>query len=118
MPQGAGSVAAGFPSLTRQTHPYTRLSSIPLAHLPCHLSPHKPLPPFSQADVVLLLWSKDSSESLQRLSDYWLPELRRMGVTVPIILVGARQDLGPEQEKQSLQQVGGRDGVTWVGVKG
>jgi len=58
-----------------------------------------------KADVVLLLWSKDSSESLQRLSDYWLPELRRMGVTVPIILVGARQDLGPEQEKQSLQQV-------------
>lgn len=58
-----------------------------------------------KADVVLLLWSKDSSESLQRLSEYWLPELRRMGVTVPIILVGARQDMGPEQEKQTLQQV-------------
>lgn len=58
---------------------------------------------------MLLLWSKGGGDSFKRLSDHWLPELRRMGVLVPIILVGARKDLGPDLKKQMLHQVrGGR----------
>uniref|UniRef100_A0A061RX14 Ras homolog gene family, member T1 n=1 Tax=Tetraselmis sp. GSL018 TaxID=582737 RepID=A0A061RX14_9CHLO len=57
-----------------------------------------------KADVILLLWSKESSESLQRLREHWLPFLRLLGVSVPIVLVGARQDLAAQKEKHTLQQ--------------
>ena len=42
--------------------------------------------------------------SLKRISDSWVPELQRMGVEVPYLLVGCKSDL--RQPGQTLQQVG------------
>ena len=58
------------------------------------------------ADVVVLLFATDRPQTLSRVSSYWMPELRRLQVTVPIVLVGTKSDLKPND--QQLQQVGGR----------
>ena len=39
-------------------------------------------------------------QSLKRISSYWMPELRRLGVHAPVILVGTKNDLGKQQEQE------------------
>ncbi|KAG0468484.1 hypothetical protein HPP92_017812 [Vanilla planifolia] len=56
------------------------------------------------ADAVVLTYACDRPASLDRLSTYWLPELRRLEVKVPIIVVGCKLDLRDEQQT-SLEQV-------------
>ena len=56
------------------------------------------------ADVVLLLFATDRSEALARVQSHWMPELRRLGVKAPVILVGTKSDR--KQADQDLQQVG------------
>ena len=55
------------------------------------------------ADVVVLLFATDRPQTLARVSSYWMPELRRLHVTVPVVLVGTKSDLKPND--QHLQQV-------------
>lgn len=50
------------------------------------------------ADVVVLTYACDRPETLDRLSTYWLLELRRMEVKVPVIVVGCKLDLRDEQQ--------------------
>lgn len=45
------------------------------------------------ADVALLVFASDSQAALERVGSYWMEELNRMGVTVPVILVGTKSDL-------------------------
>ncbi|KAI3499796.1 hypothetical protein L1887_35606 [Cichorium endivia] len=55
------------------------------------------------ADVVLLTYAFDKPSTVDRLSTFWLPELRRLEVRLPIILVGCKMDLiDKQQSRQAL----------------
>ncbi|PKA50458.1 Rac-like GTP-binding protein ARAC3 [Apostasia shenzhenica] len=56
------------------------------------------------ADTIVLTYACDKPATLDRLSSYWLPELRRLEVKVPVIVVGCKLDLRDEQQL-SLEQV-------------
>ncbi|KAG1338418.1 mitochondrial Rho GTPase 1 [Cocos nucifera] len=56
------------------------------------------------ADAIVLTYACDRPSTLDRLSTYWLPELRRLEVNVPVIVVGCKLDLRDEQQV-SLEQV-------------
>lgn len=58
-----------------------------------------------RADAVILTYACDRPETLDRLSTYWLPELRRLEVKVPVIVVGCKLDLRDEHQQVSLEQV-------------
>ncbi|KAH9295641.1 hypothetical protein KI387_039229 [Taxus chinensis] len=57
-----------------------------------------------RADAIVLTYSCDQPSTLERLSTYWLPELRRLEVKAPVIVVGCKLDLRDDQP-QSLEQV-------------
>ncbi|KAK1294991.1 Rac-like GTP-binding protein RAC2 [Acorus calamus] len=57
-----------------------------------------------QADAVVLTYACDRPATLERLSTYWLPKLRRLEVKVPIIVVGCKLDLRDELQQMSLEQ--------------
>ncbi|PIA30248.1 hypothetical protein AQUCO_05700154v1 [Aquilegia coerulea] len=44
------------------------------------------------ADAVVLTYSCDQPHTLDRLSTFWLPELRRLQVKVPVVVVGCKLD--------------------------
>lgn len=56
-----------------------------------------------EANVIVLCFSMENPQSLRRVSTHWMPELRRLGISVPIILVGCKSDIRPAD--QSLHQV-------------
>ncbi|GAB4855539.1 hypothetical protein Ancab_024159 [Ancistrocladus abbreviatus] len=58
-----------------------------------------------RADAVVLTYACDQPETLERLSTFWLPELRRLEVRVPVIVVGCKLDLRDELHQVSLEQV-------------
>ncbi|KAF2316885.1 hypothetical protein GH714_042226 [Hevea brasiliensis] len=58
-----------------------------------------------RADAVVLTYACDKPETLDRLSTFWLPELRRLEVKVPVIVVGCKLDLRDENQQVSLEQV-------------
>ena len=55
-----------------------------------------------EASVIVLCFSMDKPQTLRRVSSHWLPELRRLGISVPVILVGCKSDVRPAD--QSLHQ--------------
>ncbi|KAK9846318.1 hypothetical protein WJX81_001431 [Elliptochloris bilobata] len=57
----------------------------------------------TQADVIVLAFDTGQPTTLQRVRTYWLPELRRLNVRVPIILVGCKNDIKPAEERAALQ---------------
>ncbi|XP_024387012.1 mitochondrial Rho GTPase 1 isoform X2 [Physcomitrium patens] len=56
-----------------------------------------------KADVVVLTYACDQPVTLARLSKYWLPELRRLELNLPVIVVGCKLDLRDER-KPSLEE--------------
>uniref|UniRef100_A0A0E0D8L2 Mitochondrial Rho GTPase n=1 Tax=Oryza meridionalis TaxID=40149 RepID=A0A0E0D8L2_9ORYZ len=56
------------------------------------------------ADAVVLTYACDRPATLERLSTFWLPELRRLQLKAPVIVVGCKLDLRDEQQV-SLEQV-------------
>ncbi|GER41413.1 mitochondrial Rho GTPase [Striga asiatica] len=58
-----------------------------------------------RADAVVLTYACDRPETLNRLSTYWLPELRLLEVRVPVIVVGCMLDKRGDQQPVSLEQV-------------
>ncbi|KDP23523.1 hypothetical protein JCGZ_23356 [Jatropha curcas] len=58
-----------------------------------------------RADAVVLTYACDKPETLDRLSNFWLPQLRRLEVKVPVIVVGCKLDLRDENYQVSLEQV-------------
>ncbi|KAL5707458.1 hypothetical protein ACHQM5_018358 [Ranunculus cassubicifolius] len=61
------------------------------------------------ADAVVLTYSCDQLSSLERLSTFWFPELRRLQVKVPVIVVGCKLDTvddttGRQEKLASLMQ--------------
>ncbi len=45
----------------------------------------------------------DKAATLKRITTHWMPELRRLGVHVPVMLVGCKSDIRPAD--QTLHQV-------------
>ncbi|KAM7280608.1 hypothetical protein ACFE04_007742 [Oxalis oulophora] len=58
-----------------------------------------------RADAIVLTYACDDPTTLIRLSDFWLPKLRALEVKVPVIVVGCKLDLRPENHQVSLEQV-------------
>ncbi|KAF7831187.1 mitochondrial Rho GTPase 1-like [Senna tora] len=58
-----------------------------------------------RADAVVLTYACDLPETLERLCTFWLPQLRKLEVKVPVIVVGCKQDLKDENQQVSLDQV-------------
>lgn len=56
-----------------------------------------------QSSVIVLCFAMDRPASLRRISTHWMPELRRLNVTCPVMLVGCKSDERPAD--QSLHQV-------------
>jgi GTPase SAR1 family protein len=54
------------------------------------------------ASVVVLCFSMENPATLRRVPTYWMPELRRMGITAPVVLVGCKSDIRPAD--QTLHQ--------------
>lgn len=49
-----------------------------------------------KAQVVLIVYAVDDSQSFDRIPEYWLPTIRSLGVNVPCVLVGNKIDLRDE----------------------
>ncbi|KAI3798556.1 hypothetical protein L1987_33833 [Smallanthus sonchifolius] len=58
-----------------------------------------------RADAVVLTYACDEPSTLDRLSTFWLPELRRLEVKVPVIVAGCKLDLRDDQQAISLELV-------------
>ncbi|PSR86066.1 Mitochondrial Rho GTPase [Actinidia chinensis var. chinensis] len=58
-----------------------------------------------RADAVVLTYACDQPATLDHLSTFWLHELRRLEVKVPVIVVGCKLDLRDERHPMSLEQV-------------
>jgi len=56
------------------------------------------------ANVICCVYAVNKTETFDRITSYWLPFIRGLGVNVPVILVGNKSDtrLG---ENQSLEDV-------------
>jgi hypothetical protein len=68
-----------------------------------------------EASVIVLCFSMERPNTLRRISSYWMPELRRLGVNVPVMLVGCKSDVRPAD--RSLHEVrggNGRGGSAWA----
>ncbi|KAH9689210.1 mitochondrial Rho GTPase 1 [Citrus sinensis] len=64
-----------------------------------------------RADAVVLTYACDRPETLDELSTFWLPELRRLEVKVPVIVVGCKLDLRDENQ-QVLESVCSGEGMS------
>jgi len=51
-----------------------------------------------QASVIVLCFRMERLESLRRISSYWMPELKRLNVRVPVLLVGCKSDVRPADQ--------------------
>ncbi|KAF2325166.1 hypothetical protein GH714_024790 [Hevea brasiliensis] len=60
-----------------------------------------------RADAVVLTYACDQPLTISHLSSFWLEELRRLEIKVPIIVVGCKLDLRDETQPVSLEQVMG-----------
>ncbi|KAI7743264.1 hypothetical protein M8C21_017936 [Ambrosia artemisiifolia] len=58
-----------------------------------------------KADAVVLTYACDRPETLSRLQTFWIPEVRRLKVKAPLIVVGCKLDLRDEHYPVSLEQV-------------
>jgi len=57
-----------------------------------------------RANVVVLVYSVTDQESFERITSYWLPMMRSLGINVPVILVGNKVDHRPSDiEEDALE---------------
>ncbi|XP_042482224.1 mitochondrial Rho GTPase 1 [Macadamia integrifolia] len=108
------AAAEAFPSNVPPLLPPTRLPAdyypdrVPLVIIDTSSSPenrNKLAEELKKADAVVLTYACDDPATLDRLSTFWLPELRRLEVKVPVIVVGCKLDLRDDQQPVSLEQV-------------
>ncbi|KAJ4967913.1 hypothetical protein NE237_014614 [Protea cynaroides] len=108
------AAAQAFPSNVPPLLPPTHLPAdyypdcVPLVIIDTSSSPenrNKLTEELGKADAVVLTYACDDTATLDRLSTFWLPELRRLEVKVPVIVVGCKLDLRDDQQPVSLEQV-------------
>ncbi|KAK4402993.1 Mitochondrial Rho GTPase 1 [Sesamum angolense] len=108
------AAAENFPTNVPPVLPPTRLPEdlypdrVPVTIIDTSSSPEnrgKLVEELTRADAVVLTYACDRPETLDRLSTYWLPELRRLEVKVPVIVVGCMLDKRGDQQPVSLEQV-------------
>ncbi|QCD97639.1 mitochondrial Rho GTPase 2-like [Vigna unguiculata] len=58
-----------------------------------------------RANVVVLTYACNDTASFSRLSSYWFPELHKLEVKVPVIVVGCKLDLRDESQQVSLERL-------------
>ncbi|KAG9157251.1 hypothetical protein Leryth_004916 [Lithospermum erythrorhizon] len=58
-----------------------------------------------RADAVVMTYACDQPSTLNRLSTFWLHELRRLEIKVPVIVVGCKLDKRDENYSESLEQI-------------
>ncbi|KAM7272754.1 hypothetical protein ACFE04_027417 [Oxalis oulophora] len=58
-----------------------------------------------KADAIVLTYGCDDVTTLTNLSEFWLPKFRELEVKVPVIVVGCKLDLRPENQELTLEQV-------------
>ncbi|CAJ1969279.1 unnamed protein product [Sphenostylis stenocarpa] len=58
-----------------------------------------------RADAVVLTYACNEPLSFERLSTYWLPELQKLEVKAPVIVVGCKLDLRNENQLVSLESL-------------
>ncbi|KAK8959603.1 hypothetical protein KSP40_PGU003107 [Platanthera guangdongensis] len=82
------SFSENVPSVLPPTRPpvYYYPDRIPLTIIDTSSSKATLMAEFQSADVVVLTYACDRPALLDRLSSYWLPELRRLEVKVPVIM--------------------------------
>jgi len=102
-----------FPENVPRVMPPTRLPAdyfpdrVPITIIDTSSSPEqkpKLIAECQAADAVVLTYACDRPATLERLSSFWLPELRRLQLKTPVIVVGCKLDLRDEQQV-SLEQV-------------
>ncbi|KAI8636346.1 P-loop containing nucleoside triphosphate hydrolase protein [Parasitella parasitica] len=80
---------------------------------------------YPDSDVVLIAFSVDVPESLENITEKWMPEVKRYCPDLPFLLVGCKTDLRHDQktiqelEKQSLKPITthqGREAAAKVGA--
>ncbi|KAG4396865.1 hypothetical protein AAZX31_10G025800 [Glycine max] len=57
------------------------------------------------ADTVVLTYACDEPVSFERVTTYWLPELHKLEVKAPVIVVGCKLDLRDENQLVSLESL-------------
>ncbi|MBA0619334.1 hypothetical protein Godav_028523 [Gossypium davidsonii] len=108
------AAAETFPTNVLRLLPPTRLPEdfypdrVPITIIDTSANPEdrgKLAEELKRADALVLTYACDQPETLNRLSTYWLPELRQLEVKVPVIVVGCKLDLRDDQQQVSLEQV-------------
>jgi hypothetical protein len=69
-----------------------------------------------EASVIVLCFSMERPNTLRRISSYWMPELRRLGVNVPVMLVGCKSDVRPADRSLHEVRGGKREGGATTGA--
>uniref|UniRef100_A0A0D3EW43 Mitochondrial Rho GTPase n=1 Tax=Oryza barthii TaxID=65489 RepID=A0A0D3EW43_9ORYZ len=96
-----------FPGDVPRVLPPTRLpvdyfaDRIPITIVDTSSSPEqrsKLIAECQSADVVVLTYACDQPATLERLSPFWFPELRRLQLEAPVIVVGCKLDLRGEEQ--------------------
>lgn len=110
----AAAASENFPETAAPVLPPTRLPSdfypdnipVTIVDTPSSLEGKAKLEDeLKRADAVVLTYACDRPETLNRLKTFWLLELRRLKVKVPVVVVGCKLDLRNEQTPMSLEQV-------------
>nr|XP_043620249.1 mitochondrial Rho GTPase 1-like [Erigeron canadensis] len=57
------------------------------------------------ADAVVITYACDQPETLDRIEGFWLPEVRRLKVKIPVIVAGCMSDLRDEHYPINLQSM-------------
>lgn len=70
---------------------------------------------YTQADIFILVFSIDSQTSFLNMQTKWEPGIREIAPTKPVVVVGSKLDLRPEDKAVVMQQEG-RDAARRMGA--
>ncbi|KAE8660646.1 Mitochondrial Rho GTPase 3 [Hibiscus syriacus] len=110
----SAAASDSFPDYVQAVLPPTRLPSdfypdgVPVTIVDTSSSMEsrvKLIDELKRADAVVLTYACDQPMTLSRLSTFWLPELRKLEIKAPVIVVGCKLDLRDERQPMNLEQV-------------